>query len=201
MLVHRTVCSECRVALGSDSGFTVGQPIACPECQEEFVVKAGKNSSLPPRKPVRAASVAVDDEDDVAPSKPKAKSKPAVVIDDDEDDTPPPPKAKSKAAVVIDDEDDEEVVRPKKRARVEVDDDDEEDEDRPVRKKKSKSGKNKGKRRGGGDDEKKSYKNSPIRFVILGLLLVVLAVMVYFLYIKKSDEGKSGQLPDMGRLA
>ena len=179
MLVHRTVCSECRVALGSDSGFTVGQPIACPECQEEFVVKAGKNSSLPPRKPVRAASVAVDDDDDVAPSKPKAKSKPAVVIDD---------------------EDDEEVVRPKKRARVEVDDDDE-DEDRPVRVKKSKSGKNKGKRRGGGDDEKKSYKNSPIRFVILGLLLVVLAVMVYFLYIKKSDEGKSGQLPDMGRLA
>lgn len=55
---------------------------------------------------------------------------------------------------------------------------DEDDEDERPRKKK------KGRGAAGGD----SYKNSPLRFIILGILILILLVLAYFLYEKKKRE-------------
>ena len=96
---------------------------------------------------------------------------------------PAPVKVAPKAVKpqVIDDEDDEEEEeekpRPKskksmaKRRRDEDDDEDYEDE-RPRSKKKKAGG----------------YKNSPIRFVVLGVLVIIMAVMGYFLVRKIMAE-------------
>ncbi|MBP3960508.1 hypothetical protein J8F10_35230 [Gemmata sp. G18] len=71
-----------------------------------------------------------------------------------------------------------------------VDDDDEEDE-KPRKKKR---------KRDDDDDEEgeHSYKNSPIRFVILGVLIVVMLVLAYFLYDKKRKENKDSEVTTKG---
>jgi DNA-directed RNA polymerase subunit M/transcription elongation factor TFIIS len=55
------------------------------------------------------------------------------------------------------------------------------DEDEPPRKKKKK-------KKQAGDEDDWSYKNSWIRYAVLGALLVILAVLAYFLYLKKKKE-------------
>jgi len=85
------------------------------------------------------------------------------VLDDEmEDKAPPPPKPSAKSSI------------KKIPVAANLEDDDEEQEDRPVRKKKKKKG--------------GSYKSSPIRFVILGVLFVVLGVMGYMLFLKKATD-------------
>ena len=63
------------------------------------------------------------------------------------------------------------------------DDDEDDDEDHKPRKKKKKA-------RAYDEDEdgERSYKKSPLRFVILGVLVVVMLVLAYFLYDKKKKE-------------
>jgi DNA-directed RNA polymerase subunit M/transcription elongation factor TFIIS len=74
-------------------------------------------------------------------------------------------------------EDDDEDERPrKKKARVVEDD---EDEDEPPRKKGKKAKKHDGER---------SYKSSPIRFIVLGVLVVIMLVLAFFLYQKWQRE-------------
>lgn len=85
------------------------------------------------------------------------------------DEDAPPPKAKpapARAARARADDDDD---RPRKKRRPRDDDDD--DDDRPRKKKKA-----------GG------YKNSPLRYAILGILLVILGVMAFLLWQKKQRE-------------
>jgi uncharacterized Zn finger protein (UPF0148 family) len=87
-----------------------------------------------------------------------------------EDDAPPPPKAKpapARAARARDDDEDDDRPRKKRRPR-----DDDDDDDRPRKKKKAAGG----------------YKNSPLRYAILGVLLVVLGVMAFLLWQKKQRE-------------
>ena len=63
-------------------------------------------------------------------------------------------------------------------------DEEEEEEEAPKKKKKKK------KKRDDDDDEERSYKNSPLRFVILGILIIVMLVLGYMLYEKKQNEAK-----------
>ncbi|MFO0797102.1 MAG: DUF1559 domain-containing protein [Gemmataceae bacterium] len=89
---------------------------------------------------------------------------------EEEDDAPPPPKKKgppARAERPRDDDDD----RPRRRRP--RDDDDDDDDDRPRKKKKTKY---------------QEYKSSPVRFAILGVLLVVLGVLAFLLYQKKMKE-------------
>jgi len=97
-----------------------------------------------------------------APAKPAAK--PKIVEDDDEEEERPRSKSKKPAPKPVDDDDE--------------DDEDFEDE-RPKKKKK------KGSRR---DDEEKSYKSSPIRFIILGVLVLITFVGGFFLVRKIMAE-------------
>ena len=76
----------------------------------------------------------------------------------------PKPRKPARAAVVVDDDDDDD-DRPRKKRRRRDDDDDD-------------------------DAPKRSYKNSPIRFIILGVLIVIMLVLAYFLYVKKDKEAK-----------
>jgi phage FluMu protein Com len=138
MAIAQVACPECGAKLSSKAGFTAGQRIKCPKCQEAFAVPTAK------RKPVELA--------------------------DDEDDDPRPVKGKKPVMLEEDDEDDE--PRPAKRKRPVADDEDDDEDERPRRKKK------KGKKSEGG------YANSPLRFIILGVLVVVTLVMGYFLYRK-----------------
>jgi hypothetical protein len=85
----------------------------------------------------------------------------------------PAPKKKgppARAARARDDDDDD---RPRRRRP--RDDDEDDDDDRPKKKKKKKSG-------------YQEYKSSPVRFAILGILLVVLGVLAFLLYQKKMKE-------------
>lgn len=81
-----------------------------------------------------------------------------------EEEEKPKPKTATKKAV---------------KAAVNEDEDDEEDE-RPKKKKK--------KRAADAGDEGWSYKNSPVRFVVISVLVAVLLVLAYFLYEKKKKE-------------
>jgi hypothetical protein len=67
------------------------------------------------------------------------------------------------------------------------DDDDREDDEEDYKPKKKK---NKKKRRDDDDDddEERSYKNSPLRYAILGILLIVMLVGAFFLYKKYQKE-------------
>ncbi|MDY3560483.1 hypothetical protein R5W23_001718 [Gemmata sp. JC673] len=86
-----------------------------------------------------------------------------VVEDPDEGDEPAKPRAAVKAVrAAVADEDDE--------------------EERTLKKKK---------KRRAADDEG-SYKNSPLRFVILGVLVVIMLVLAFFLYKKKQSEAAEG---------
>ncbi len=66
------------------------------------------------------------------------------------------------------------------KAAVADDADDEEEEDEKPKKKK--------KKRAADDDDERSYKKSPIRFVILGILVLVLIGLGVMLYLKKQRE-------------
>ena len=91
-------------------------------------------------------------------------------------DEPAPPKKKGPPARAARDDDDD---RPRRRSR---DDDDEDDDDDRPRKK--------GKKKAAG-----GYKNSPARFAILGVLLVVLGVLAFLLYQKKMKEKEDAEAP------
>ena len=93
--------------------------------------------------------------------------------DEDEDE----PKAKTKTGKG------KEKDAPAKKAvkaAVADDADDEEEEDEKPKKKK--------KKRAADDDDERSYKKSPIRFVILGILVLVLIGLGVMLYLKKQRE-------------
>jgi hypothetical protein len=113
-----------------------------------------------------------------APAQPTAKpaaKKPAVVVEDEND----PPRPKKKAAVRVDEEDEDDRPRKKPRRR------DEDDEDnRPRSKKKKKS------------VESGSYRTSPIRFIILGILVLIMVILGVMLYLKKKAEQENSAQPD-----
>jgi hypothetical protein len=99
------------------------------------------------------------------------------VVDDDEDDRP---KKKAVKAAAADDDDDEDDDRPrKKRPR-----DDDEDDDRP-RKKKRKADR----------DEGGGYRNSPVRFIVLGILVTIMLVLAVLLYLKWQNEKQDAAAP------
>ncbi len=59
-------------------------------------------------------------------------------------------------------------------------DDDDSDDEKPRKKKKKKVADD--------DDDQGSYKNSPLRYVVLGVLVITMCVLGYFLYEKKQKE-------------
>lgn len=90
----------------------------------------------------------------------------------------PAPKAAKPQGVDEGEDDEEEVEKPRPRSKKSSsksrrDEDDEDYEDERPRSKKKKAG---------------GYKNSPIRFVVLGALVVIMAVMGYFLVRKIMAE-------------
>lgn len=97
---------------------------------------------------------------------------------------------KCETPFVVEDPDEaepEEEARPKPAKKavkaVVADEEDEEEEERPKKKKK--------KKRAAEDDEERSYKNSPLRFVILGVLVLVMLVLGFMLYQKRKNEGEA----------
>ena len=79
------------------------------------------------------------------------------------------------------------------------DDDDDDDDDRPRKKKKQRRD----------DDDERGYKNSPLRFIILGVLIIVMVVLGIMLIMKKQKEkedakdvidaqANAGVIPPMG---
>jgi hypothetical protein len=104
-------------------------------------------------------------------------------------EAPPPAKpapakpAKPKVVVVDDDDDDDEDQIPAKKKRPRDDDDEDDEDEKP--KKKSK----KGKKKKSSDDGERSYKNSPIRFIVLGVLLLIMIVLGVLLFLKFQGEG------------
>lgn len=96
--------------------------------------------------------------------------------------SPPPVAARPRPAAVVDD-DDEEDDRPRKKVKVRaVVDDDEDEDDRPRKKKKKRAS----------DDEGGGYKNSPVRFIVLGILVIVMLVLGFMLYQKRERERENG---------
>ena len=81
----------------------------------------------------------------------------------------------------------------KKTLKATVADDEDEDEDAPKKKKKKK-------RPSYDEDEEgtRSYKTSPLRFVVLGVLVVVMLVLGYFLYDKRKKEKEEAAAPAGG---
>jgi len=108
------------------------------------------------------------------------------------------PKCETYFAVELPEEaetEEEEEERPakKKTAKaVATRDDDDEDDEKPKKKKKKKS-------RDDDEDDERSYKNSPARFIILGVLVVVMVVLGIFLILKwqreKQDTTAKGDPP------
>ena len=117
-------------------------------------------------------------------AKPVAK-KPQV-IDDDEDDRP---KKKVVKATAADDDEDEDGDRPRKKKR--RDDDEEDADDRPRKKKKRKADR----------DEGGSYKTSPVRFIILGVLVTIMLVLGVLLFLKWQSEKQGAGAPVAGRFS
>src|SRR5580692_9701406 len=70
--------------------------------------------------------------------------------------------------------------KPLKATTLPDDDQDDDDDDRPTKKKK--------KKKRDDDDEGRSYKSSPLRFAILGVLIIVALVLGYFLYDKEMKK-------------
>jgi uncharacterized Zn finger protein (UPF0148 family) len=94
------------------------------------------------------------------------------------------PKCETYFTVELPDEDEDDVRPAKKKAKAVAtrshDDDDDEDE-KPRKKKKKKSSRD-------DDDDDRSYKNSPVRYVILGILVVVMVVLGIMLVMKMQRE-------------
>ncbi len=101
-----------------------------------------------------------------------------------------PVAAKPRVAVVNDDDEDEQPRKKKAKVRA-IEEDDEEDLDEPPRKKGKKSKKR--------DGDERSYKSSPLRFIILGILVVIMLVLAVFLYLKwqreKEDNATAPPIP------
>ena len=74
-------------------------------------------------------------------------------------------------------------------SRVDVDDDDDE---KPRKKKKKKSRDDEDDEEGGG----KSYKNSPLRFIVLGVLVLIMIGLGIALYMKKMGEREEAKAPN-----
>lgn len=98
-----------------------------------------------------------------------------------------PVAAKPRVAVVNDDDEDEQPRKKKAKVRA-IEEDDEEDLDEPPRKKSKKR-----------DGDERSYKSSPLRFIILGILVVIMLVLAVFLYLKwqreKEDNATAPPIP------
>ena len=95
------------------------------------------------------------------------------------------PVAKAKKPAIVAEEDDEDDIdRPRKKRRRDYDD---EDEDRPRKKGKSEEG---GYTR---------YRKSPIRFIVLGVLIIVLIVMAVLLKMKWDREKQDQTRIDVAR--
>ena len=137
--------------------------VACPECGAGLSSKAGFDVGDEIECPK------CGEEFTVRAPKPAAKpvAKPA-----------PIPAAKARPAP-RDDDDDEEDERPKKKKKPAPRDDDDE---RPKKKKK------KGKKN---SDSEGSYKTSPVRFIVLGILVLVMVVLGVLLFLKKSGEASA----------
>lgn len=98
---------------------------------------------------------------------------------DAEFEVPAPKVATAKKPAAVDDDEED---RPQRRKRSREDDDD--DDDRPRRKKNKESG---------------GYKNSPIRFVVLGVLVLVMIVLGGFLVLKLMKDRENAKVdPDTG---
>jgi len=166
--IMRVVCPECKAGMKNPdpAGFKVGDTVECPKCGTYF----GVDAPAPAAKPAPAKAVS---------AKPAAKSQP---VENDEER----PKKKSKPPK---DEDDEEEERPKKKSKARKDDDedeeDEDEDDRPKNKKK------KGKK--SSDDG--SYKKSPVRFIVLGVLVLIMLVAGGFLVRKVMKEREEANTP------
>lgn len=156
---------------------------ACPECravatsEDGFTVgevvtcpKCGTYFDVqappPPAAPVPAKPVA---------AKPVVKRPVAEVEDVDiVDDEPVKPVKKRRR------EDDDDYDRPQmKKKRRREDDEDDDYDDRPRKSKKGYA----------------AYKSSPVRFVILGVLVVVMLVMAFFLYQKMQRDRENSRHP------
>ena len=117
---------------------------------------------------------------------PKCKSAFKVSAPFEVDDDPPPPPSKAPPEA------------KKKPARVVVaaveddDDDDDDDDDRP-RKKSSK----KRRREDDDDDDGSSYRSSWLRYVILGILVVVMLVLGFMLYKKWNPPAENATKPNV----
>lgn len=146
--------------------------VVCPSCQAGLKSAAGFRPGQKLRCPKCQNSFEVPDEEPEETPVESPKKKPVAAVIDDDEEERPKAKKPKKVAVVEEDDDDEE----------------EEEKDRPRKKKKKK--------------KKGGYKNSPIRFVILGVLLVVLGVMGCLLYQKKQNESttaNTGSSNDTGQ--
>ncbi len=94
-----------------------------------------------------------------------------------EADLPAKPKKAVKAVSSRDDnDDDEEDEKPKKKKKKKSRDDDDDDD----------------------DDDGKSYKTSPMRFIVLGILVVIMVVLGIMLVMKKMDEKKQNEGANAG---
>ena len=137
--------------------------IKCPECNAGLKSASGftvgKTVCCP--KCETYFEVEAPEEEEEAEEAPKPKEKP-------KSKAAAPAKKPVKAAVADDKDDDD-------------DEDDEEEEEKPKKKKKKKKKKR-------GDDGEGSYKKSPVRFIILGILLIVMLVLGYFLYKKRQED-------------
>jgi len=146
----------------------------CPECNAGLTSKAGFEVGDAIECPKCETYFEV--------TAPKAIAKPAAkprVVDDD--DEPAPPKKAAKAQAVDDDDDDEPPVKKKlkkkkkKKSRVPAYDDE--------------------------DDAGGSYKTSPVRFIILGVLVIVMGVLAYMLWQKRKKDKEAAVLPSPSVLA
>lgn len=81
--------------------------------------------------------------------------------------------------------------KPVKAVASRVDDDDDDDE-KPRKKKKKKSHDDDDDEDGGG----KSYKNSPLRFIVLGVLVLIMIGLGIALYVKKMGEREEAKAPN-----
>lgn len=175
MAISKVVCPECKSGLTSKTGFQPGAVVSCPKCSTYFEVNAAaappveKAAPILPAKPLAAKPL-------------PAKPAPAPLRDDDDEDDRPR-KKKPVVEVVDDDEDEDDDDRPRRKKRR---DDDEDDDDRPRKKKK--------KRKSGGDGG--GYSNSPIRYVVLGVLVLIMLVLGVMLIIKKlNEQNQDSRLP------
>lgn len=143
----------------------------CPDCSAKLSSKTGFTAGQKIKCPKCETVFAV----------PAPKTTKPVVLDEEDEDRPLP---KKKKPVVL--EEDEYEPRPvKKKKPVIVEDDEEEEEDERPKKKKKK----------GKKSDEGGYASSPLRFVILGVLLVVMAVLGYFLVKKINTPPKEIVIP------